>query len=210
MEIQPAAYFLLPGAVAVIAHRFASAHVMSTAAQVALAVVYSALTFGVLATPIASIFVTRDFPVSLFDSTRVAIGTPDVAWRLLLVSVLAGGAGLLVGRALSSRRTQRAVVAITGRNLFSSVWNEAFHNAPRQWIRLRSNDADLIGWLESASDNVEEHSLLLSHVFEVRNDRLMPVVGDFLLLDTKAFTIVSLLGPDVAGAIERAKAQRTG
>jgi uncharacterized protein DUF6338 len=205
VELLPAALFLVPGAVASLAHRFASAQSLSNVAQLLLAAAYSGVVYALLGTPLASWLVTPEFPTDLFTPDATSIANPAIAARLLLVSTAAGALGLAVGRASMSRRIQLGLTQLTGRNLYSTVWVETFRNASRQWVRLKSDRMELIGWLESASDTAEERSLLLSHVHEVRDRRLLPIVGRLLLVRLDDFPTVVLLGRDVKAELSRAR-----
>jgi len=174
-------------------------------AQLLLAVAYSGVVYALLGTPVAAWLVTPEFPTQLFTPDARSIADPAIAGRLLLVSTAAGALGLAVGRASMSRRIQILLTLLTGRNLYSTVWVETFRNASRQWMRLRSDAIELVGWLESASDNADERSLLLSHVHEVRNGRLRPIVGRLLLVRLDDFPTVVLLGRDVNAELNRAR-----
>jgi hypothetical protein len=121
------------------------------------------------------------------------------------VTIVAAILGLVVGRAASSKRSNRIVAAITGRNLHSTVWIEAFRNTPRQWVRLRNKDFDFIGWLESASDGPTERSLILSSVFSHdASGQREAVPGILMLVDAADFDSIVLLGADVAAAYDAA------
>lgn len=205
MEILPAAYFLIPGIFALTTHRFASAHDLSTGAQLAWVVVYSVATYSILESPLGSWIATTGFPSRLFSGDATLLQDPELGIRLGAVSLAAAGLGLVVGRISSSGRVQRLVSAGTGRNLYATVWIEAFRNAPRQWVRLKSDQLDLIGWLESASDGPTERSLILSHVFNHGPDgRRSAVPGQLMVVDAADFDVIVLLGDDVAAAYEEA------
>lgn len=212
MDFAPAAYFLIPGAFAVTAHRFASAQAMSTGAQVAWAAVYSTVVYVLLQTSQLAWLVTTEFPSALFGQDASLIASPAVAIRFAAISLGAGGLGLVGGRLVATTRVHRLVAALTGRNLHATVWIEVFRNAPRQWVRLTKSDLDLIGWLESASDGPAERSLILSNVFRELDGRREAVPSRLMLVDASRFDTVVLLGTDVAATYEDAAARigRTG
>jgi hypothetical protein len=211
MELLPAAYFLIPGAFALTTHRFASAQPLSTGSQLAWTVIYSAVTYLALQSPAGAWLRTPDFPDALFRSDARLLDNPELSLRLVGVSAVAATAGLIVGRAVSSNRFNRVVAALTGRNLHSTVWIEAFRNAPRQWVRLSNSNFDFIAWLESASDGPTERSLILSSVFSHdRSGQRSAVPGDLMLVDAADFDSIVLLGIDVAAAYETASARISG
>jgi hypothetical protein len=208
MELLPAAYFLIPGAFAITTHRFASAQPLSTGSQVAWTVIYSALTYLALQSPAGAWIRTADFPDALFQSDARLFADPDLSVRLIGMCVVAAMAGLIVGRAVSSNRSNRMVAALTGRNLHSTVWIEAFRNTPRQWIRLTNKDFDFLGWLEAASDGPNERSLSLSSVFSHdQSGQRTAVPGNLMLFDAADFDSIVLLGTDVAAAYDRARSR---
>lgn len=205
MDLLPAALFLVPGAVASLAHRFTTAQSLSSVTLILLAVAYSGLVYALLGTPIAAWLVTPEFPEQLFTADPRSLANPAVASRLLVVSAAAGGLAIALARLSMSRRVQSALARLTGRNLYSTVWVETFRNASRQWVRLGSDRLEILGWLESASDSADERSLLLSHVYEIRDRRPMPVVGRFMFVRVDDFATVVLLGQDVDGEIKEAR-----
>lgn len=204
MDWIPAAFFLIPGAFAVNAHRFASAQAMSIGSQVAWATIYSTLAFLAIQTPVASWLVTPNFPSALFGQDSALVATPGVAIRFLAISVASGLLGLVGGRAAASKRAHRLASLVAGRNLHSTVWIEVMRNAPRQWVRLTGPDLDLIGWLESASDGPTERSLVLSHVYRQLPGGRERIPANLMLVDTTRFDTVVLLGADVAATYARA------
>lgn len=206
MDLLPAALFLVPGAFATVGHRFASAQRLSSGTQLLLAVAYSGLTYMWLASPMGDPLRTPVFPSSLFGSDASALAQPDTALRLLITSIVATAFGLVIGRLSMSRRVHDLTARLTGRNLYSSVWSETFRNAPRQWIRFKSDEIELVGWLESASDDPDERAVVVSHVHEMRGSRPQRVVGNIMYLRADAFPVVVLLGKDVAQAISDARA----
>jgi hypothetical protein len=206
MELLPTAYFLIPGVFALTTHRFASAQPLSAGSQIAWTVIYSAMTYLLLQSPLGSWIRTTTFPAALFQGQPGLLNDPESSIRLVGVSLAAAVVGLLVGRAVSSNRSHRAVSVITGRNLHATVWIEAFRNAPRQWVRLTNGEFDLIGWLESASDGPTERSLILSNVFRHGKDGSRTAVpGGLLLVDAAKFDTIVLLGKDVASAYAAAR-----
>jgi hypothetical protein len=208
MELLPAAYFLIPGVFAITTHRFASAQPLSAGSQLAWTVIYSAVTYLTLQSPAGAWLRASDFPDALFRSDARLLDNPELSLRLLAVSVVAAIAGLIIGRAVSSNRFNRVVAAVTGRNLHSTIWIEVFRNAPRQWVRLRNNDFDFIGWLESASDGPTERSLILSSVFSHDSSgQRTAVPGNLMLVDAADFDSIVLLGIDVTAAYDVASAR---
>jgi Family of unknown function (DUF6338) len=212
MDLAPAAYFLIPGAFAVTAHRFASAQSMSTGAQVAWAAIYSTIIYIVLQTPLGDWFTTADFPSALFGQNAALIASPSVALRFAALSLAAGIMGLGGGRLVATSLAHRFVASMTGRNLHATVWVEMFRNAPRQWVRLTNSNLDLIGWLESASDGPTERSLILSSVFQETRTGRRSIPAHLMLVDASRFDTIILLGKDVsatyAAAASRASSSR--
>lgn len=104
-----------------------------------------------------------------------------------------------------SRKVHAVVARFTGRNLYSSIWSETFRNAPKQWVRLRSDQLELVGWLESASDDPQERALLISNVHEMRGSEPHRVVGNLMFISADAFPVILLLGADASKAIATAR-----
>jgi hypothetical protein len=205
LEALPAALFLVPGAFAVVGHRFVSAQRFASGTQLLMAVAYSAAAYVVLASPIGAGLTTPEFPSQLFSTNSAPLAEPSIAVRLLVLALISAGAGMVIGRLSSSRAVHDLSSLLTGRNLYSSVWTEAFRGAPRQWVRLHAHaKPDLIGVLESVSEDESERGLLLSRVHEVDGSKLRRVVGNRSYVNAAGFDAIVLLGRDVATAIEQA------
>jgi hypothetical protein len=205
MDVLPAALFLIPGAFAAVAHRFASAQRLSSGTQLLLAIGYSGLTYIWLASPLGDALRTAQFPAALFGPNLAPLAQPEIAIRLFAASVVATAAGLLVGRITMSRRAHALVARVTGRNLYSSIWIETFRDAPRQWIRLKTDGLEFVGWLESASDDPQERALLISNIHEMHGAEPHRVVGNMMFVNADAFPVIVLLGAEVATAVDAAR-----
>jgi hypothetical protein len=158
-----------------------------------------------LASPLGGMLRTPQFPAVLFGPDLTPLAQPEISTRLFVASVVATTTGLVFGRITASRRAHTVAARLTGRNLYSSIWIETFRHAPRQWIRLRSDDLEIVGWLESASDDPEERALLISHVHEIRGSKPHRVVGNMMFISADAFPVIVLLGANVATAVEAAR-----
>lgn len=199
MDLASVALFLVPGPVAVIMQRFAAVQIgMSAATQVLLAVVYSAAVYGLLATVVGSVLVTDRFPAELFRGNPETLADPQVAGRLAAISLVAAVAGWGVGRLLTSRPVGWILRRIGGRSIYSRVWDEVFHRAPKQWVRLKSDTLELMGWLELVSDEAGEARMVLSSPFVLEGGVRRAIPATFLLVDASQFPVVVLLGRDVA------------
>lgn len=206
MDALPTALFLVPGAFGAVIHRFATAQRLSSGAQLLLAVIYSAVAYAVLGTPLGSAIRTVDFPAALFTNSPGALASPDIGARLLILAAATGVLGLVVGRATTTDRAHAWAAWITGRNLYSVVWTEAFRAAPGQWIRMHGGaGADLVGLLESASDDPDERAFVFSRLYAMVGDTPNRVVGDRSYVRADAFPVVILLGGDARRAVERSR-----
>lgn len=83
MNFLPAALFLVPGACAAVAHRFASAQRLSSGTQLLLGVAYSGLVYIWLASPLGDALRTPTFPVILFGPDLAPLADPKLRFASL-------------------------------------------------------------------------------------------------------------------------------